>query len=459
MHGLRPNPASFRDPSGHVLCDDKYAYRIINKSYGSTEWDQVHPLMSEAVKSGLMLDFEEAPAAEGEWKRLISKKLPFISYPYEWSFSQLKDAALLTLKLQKLALTRDCELKDATAFNIQFAGSEPVFIDLLSFERRKENKPWQAYGQYCSHFLAPLALGAHGYMNAGRLAQLWIDGIPLDFAASLLPIKSRFKAGLLLHLHMHAKMRGKNSDPRSAKAKAEKILMSSKDVLGVVESLERLTASLRLPKKQTEWGDYYQDTNYTRTGAEFKEKTISDWASRRPGKLALDLGANEGRYTFLLTPYFETVIAADFDPLAVEKLYLKNKERKSGVIPIILDLSNPTPSLGWAGEEREAFHERVKPDFLCALALCHHLRFTAGIPLNKIADYFNKLLKAGALAAIEFVPREDSQVERMLACRDDIFEDYTLHNFINVFHDKGFKLCEQRPVPDGARNLCLFQKL
>lgn len=291
----------------------------------------------------------------------------------------------------------------------------------------------------------------------GRLSQDFIDGIPLDLASALLPAASKFSPALYLHIHMHASMRAKHADARAAAEKVKKVRMSRQKMLDMVQSLRDALSGLKFPQKDTEWGDYYQDTNYTGAGRADKAAKTKAFASRHAGGKALDLGANNGEYSRLLVPFFEFVIAADGDPAAVNEHW--TKERLPDILPLLLDAANPSPAIGWANAERASFTERCKVNFLMALALVHHLRFTFGIPPCKIASWFQELLAPGGHALVEFVPKTDSQVQRLLASRDDVFEDYSEDNFIGSFHSAGFKLLESSPIIDSQRRLHLFQKI
>ena len=461
---------SFRDPSGYVYDNDEDIYRTINRVYQS-QWETMtrSGFLDGLVEQGCVCGFsemlpEQLPASLGGkevWKAIKVERIPFISYPYEWSFDQLKDAALLTLDIQKSALTNNLSTKDASAYNIQFHGSKALFIDLLSFDHYHEGDPWQAYRQFCMHFLAPLALHRHN-LYLGSLSRLWIDGIPLPVASALLPWKSQLSLGLQMHIHTHARMEKKHSDGRAARRKVEATKVSKNALLAIVESLESSVRSLNLPKVDTEWGEYYSDTNYTATAEQTKEGIVNELAAGCASKghrtLAVDLGANNGKYSAILAAHFDYVVAADIDPVAVNSHY--NHLKASGnnnILPLVLDLGNPSPGLGWMCRERDSFSARCKANFVTALALVHHLRFTVGIPFPLMAAFFAEHVLPGGYLLVEFVPREDSQVQRLLAARDDIFTDYTLDAFCEALAPQFQKECVL-PVADSLRYLILFKR-
>ena len=450
--------SSFRDPAGYVFDDGSQIIRTVNSVYES-HWRSAEEsgLFRAAIKDGLLMAFAEGPSLSGAWKTVCAERIRFISYPYEWCFSQLRDAALLTLDLQNMALDHGLTLKDASAYNVQFHHGRPVFIDLLSFECRQEGEPWPAYRQFCMHFLAPLALTALVDLRCGVWSKLWMDGIPLTLAAKALPLSARFRLGLLWHLFLHARLENRYGDTRRSAAKAKAVSISRASLKGIVDHLRGTIQSLKPPSAKTEWGDYYNDTNYTSVAADFKLAYVARTAKTlAAGRLAVDLGANTGRYSQVLAKHFDLVLAADIDPLAVERHY-NALRRGSGaasqkILPLILDLGNPSSPLGWACRERDSFEQRCQADLLTALALVHHLVITAGIPLNRIAEYFARLLRSGGTLILEFVPKGDSQIERLLAVRKDVFDDYSADGLRQAF-DPYFEDVETTPIPESQRTL------
>jgi len=457
---MQQDLGSFRDPSGCVYYDSGDVLRTIMPCYKDT-WQSVveSGLIADALEKESIVPFEEHNALPGSWKTLKVERIPFISYPYEWSFSQLKDAALLTLELQRNALEKSMVLKDASAYNIQFIGSRPVFIDLLSFEPWKKGDTWQAYRQYCSHFLAPLVLASNLDLRLAQLSRQWIDGIPLDIACSMLPLKAKLSLGVLMHLVLHSALQNKYADPREFKDKKDQKNMTTEKLLDIVDSLEKTSRKQHSPSKETEWGDYYNDTNYTDAGTEAKLAIIEAQASRYSGELAVDLGANSGRFSLPLAKHFKTVVSADIDPVAVDRHYRQLREHgPDNILPIVLDLSSPSPALGWASEERKSFVERCDADMVIALALFHHLFFTVGVPFAQIGMFLASIIRPGGVLVCEYVPKEDGQVQRMLSARDDISDGYTRQEFSSSFQVAGFEELEVAELPDSIRTLHVFRR-
>ena len=318
--------ASFRDPSGFLFSRGGVLYRQVNQSYRE-DYDLLLSSGLYAALTGKMLlvphrEVEIPPEdPESAYRVIEPEPIPFISYPYEWSFSQLRDAALTTLAIQKKALEAGMILKDASAYNVQFVGCRPVFIDTLSFERYREGEPWVAYRQFCQHFLAPLALMSRRDVRLGGLLRIHIDGVPLDLASALLPKKTRFSFSLLSHIHLHAKSQARHagdSGEGSLKAARGSRRVSKLAFRGIIDSLESAVRKLSWKPGGTEWGDYYGATNYTPAAREDKKKRVAEYLSRLSPKLAWDLGANTGIYSRLAVERGAYTVASDVDPSAVE---------------------------------------------------------------------------------------------------------------------------------------------
>ncbi len=448
--------ASFRDPSGFVFRDDQgVVLRQINAVYGP-HYDQLMAsgLCAKLVKRGLLVSHEEVSlerALTPEAVRVLAPEpMKFISYPYEWCAGQLRDAALLTLEIQSIAMEHGMSLKDASAFNIQFQGARAIFIDTLSFEPYVEGKPWIAYGQFCRHFLAPLALMHYGEAGMARLMRGFIDGIPLPLAARALPWRSKLKPGLLMHLHLLARAeRAQVGEESTTDGAAKAVKVSRQGLLGIIDNLRSTILGLGQKSDKTTWGDYYAHTNYSEAGARAKEALVRDYLGQIAPRTVWDLGANTGVYSALAAERGAVTVAMDLDYGAVEALYQREKESPKGVLPLVMDLSNPSPALGWAHEERASLLQRGPADCAMALALIHHLCIGNNVPLGQAAAFFAQTCRH---LIIEFVPKEDSMVTRMLATREDVFPGYTREGFEAAFGEY-FAIEAQSPVDDTLRTL------
>lgn len=456
-------PGSFRDPSGYVFCAGDEYYRVINPCY-IKNWRLVTEsgFAKKAIDTGLLLPFEPVASSglvAGVGETVIkAKKIPFVSYPYEWSFGQLKAAAIHTLKLQLLALEFGLILKDASAYNIQFLGTKATFIDHLSFEEYVDGKPWSAYQQFCKHFYGPLLLVKYFDFTFLKMLAQNIDGFPLDFVSKLLPATSWLSPSIALHIHAHAKMTSKYSDGRKAAQKVKNLSVSKGTISKLCQSLLSAVEGINLPKVKTEWGDYYQDTNYTDLGRETKTRLVEQSAAMNAGALAVDLGANTGVFSEVLARHYNCVVSSDIDALAVERNYNAHvRTANETILPIVLDLGNPSQPLGWAGKERFSFQQRVSADCMTALALIHHLVMTAGVPFALISEFFASLMNKDGVLILEFVPKEDSQVQRLLAAREDIFYDYNKENCVNEF-SQYFSHIEEHAIDDSLRTVHVFRR-
>jgi len=450
------DPASFRDPSGFVFCRDNILYRQVNQSYRD-HFDHLisSGLYDKLIGAGHLVTHEVSdtqPLSRDAYLVIKPQLIPFISYPYEWSFSQLKAAALCTLEIQKEAMAQGQTLKDASAYNIQFVGSKPVLIDTLSFEALDESKPWIAYRQFCQHFLAPLALCAHTDVRLMQLLRSHVDGIPLDLASRLLPAKTRLSFSLLTHIHLHARAQRSNANKPVAKARGS---MNRRALMGLIDSLESCCRGLEWKLPDTEWSDYYTDTNYSSDAASHKAECVRSMAQAAAPTAAWDLGANDGRFSREISRTGVFTVAFDVDPVAVEKNWRQVVDNDdSALLPLLCDLTNPSPGIGWAAAERRSLADRGPVDLVVALALVHHLAIGNNVPLGMIAEFFARL---GLWLIVEFVPKEDSQVQRLLASREDIFHNYKEAEFEEAF--KGhYEIVRRERVRDSSRVIYLMKR-
>lgn len=446
-------PGSFRDPSGFMFRREGILYRQINPSY---EPEYRHLMESglyrKLVQEGLLISHEEEPG-----QRVLRPALiPFISYPYEWCFSQLKQAALATLKIQRTAWAFGMTLKDAAATNVQFLHGKPVWIDTLSFERVQPDEPWVAYRQFCEHFLAPLALMAWRDPRLGRLTQSSVDGIPLDLAAALLPRRTRWIPSLLIHLHLHAKAQQAFSKTRPGAAANKPVQVNSRGRLAFLDHLESAVRSLRLPARRTAWSDYYETSGYSPEETESKKQQVARLLDRvQPvPKTAWDLGANTGLFSRITSRRGIFTVSMDSDMMCVEENFRACADRKEqNLLPLWIDLTNPSPALGWAHQERMSLRERGPADVALALALVHHLALGNNVPLPRLAE---SLRHGCRWLIIEFVPKSDPQARRLLVSRKDVFPEYHLRGFEAAF-EEFFVTRQKVPVAGTERTLYLLQ--
>jgi hypothetical protein len=417
-------PGSFRDPSGFLFWHQNELYRQVNGAY-QEHYDLLiaSGLYRELQADGLLVGHEECDLklsrSPDAYKIIRPALVPFISYPYEWCFSQLKDAALLTLAIQKKALEHGMSLKDASAYNVQFVHGRPLLIDTLSFEKCPEGRPWVAYRQFCQHFLAPLALMAYRDVRLNQLSRLHLDGVPLDLASSLLPARTRFRFSLLSHIHLHARSQKRYADKP---VRSQQRPMSRFALLALLNSLENAVSKLHWQPRGSEWAEYYDHTNYSGQALDFKEKLVADFLQLLHPRHVWDIGANTGVFSRLASGRGIATVALDIDAAAVEKNYRRcRRDNDKFLLPLVGDITNPSPGIGWENGERMSLLQRGPVDTILALALVHHLAISNNLPLGRIADSFSRLCRD---LILEFIPKSDSQVQRLLATREDIFPGY-----------------------------------
>jgi len=450
---------SFRDPSGYVFVRDNTVYRRVRNSYRE-HYDQLidSGLYASLTTQGLLVRHEAvAPGGDAPadtYLDLLPEQIPFVSYPYEWSFGQLRDAALLTLQIQREALTHGMSLKDASAYNVQFLHGRPVFIDTLSFEPYREGRPWVAYQQFCEHFLAPLALMSLQDIRLNQLLRVHIDGIPAGLASKLLPKRTYLRFGVLMHIHLLAAAQARYADNED---KAPRIRALRKKALSnILYSLEKTVLGLTWKPENTEWSDYYDDNNnYESQALADKERFVKECIASVSPLTVWDLGANTGRFSRLASGQGSMTMAFDIDPACIEINY--RRARDSGdkyLLPLYLDLTNPSPDIGWDNAERLSLKGRPKPDLVLALALVHHLAISNNLPLDRIAAYLSGLAPN---LVIEFVPKGDSMVQRLLQTREDIFPDYTVQGFEEAF-GRYYTIVLNEQTAGSERSLYLMQR-
>ncbi len=452
-------PGSFRDPSGFLFREKGRLYRQINDSYRE-DYDLLMSsgLYQALIEASLLIPHKEADPglkkSDQAYKIIEPEMINFISYPYEWAFSQLKDAALTTLKIHQKAIEFGMSLKDASAYNIQFRHGKPIFIDTLSFEKYREGEPWVAYKQFCQHFLAPLALISYTDIRLNQLSRVFIDGAPLDLVSSLLPFKTNLKFSLLTHIHLHAKSQKFYSD-KPVKKTVKKGNFSQFTMLALIDNLAKAVRKLTWQPKGTEWGDYYENTNYSSDSFQRKREMVGEFLAGTDCKTVWDLGANTGLFSQIAADQGIPTVSFDIDPAAVEKNYRRCKGKKeTNILPLLQDLTNPSASIGWQNRERMSFSERGPADVVFALALIHHIAISNNVPLSSVAQYFSSLCQ---YLIIEFVPKSDSQVKILLTSREDIFPDYHEEGFEKAFRNF-FTILKSEKIPDTERTLYLMKK-
>lgn len=442
--------SSFRDPAGYVYYKDGKVYRRINKCYFK-QYDYLMKsgLYDELVDHGYLIRHKEIKRNR-EYIIIEVEKVPFVSYPYEWCFEEIKDAALLTLNIQKIALKYNMILKDASGYNVQFLKGKVVFIDTLSFDFYEEGVPWGAYGQFCRHFMAPLILMRYVDENLGCLLKNYIDGIPIPLANNILKSRGGFIGRQ--HIKWHSKAILNNNSSNSASCAK----ISKNNIINMVDMMIRQINKLKRLNVDTEWDKYYDNTNYSDIADKCKVRLVKkylDNISLSRDDIIWDLGANDGKYSRIASNY-ANVVSFDIDINAVNRNYnlVKNSD-EDNILPLILDLTNPTPAIGFGGSERKGINDRAPVRCIMALALIHHIAISNNVPFIEIAVWFSKLCE---YLIIEFVPKDDSQVEKLLRTRRDIFDNYNKDSFERSF-SKYFKIIKNDSIKGSKRSIYLMR--
>lgn len=450
--------ASFRDPSGYVFIEDGVLKRKINPVY----FKQYKALKDKGVfktlfKNGLLISHQEETVSDTSIV-ITPEKIPFITNPYEWSFLQYKQAALITLKIHKYALSKGFILKDASAYNVTFHKGKPIFIDTLSFDFYQENTPWRAYKQFIMHFLGPLVLAKYHGTDIFKMMQTHIDGLPVQLISKLLPFKTKFNTTLFSNIHLLAKMERKHSEDYDAKTKMA--ILSKKAHENIIDSLYNYIKKLGL-NQTTEWGDYYNKTNYNAQAFEAKKELIKQWVLPLKPKKIIDVGGNDGTFARTISKEIAHVIVTDIDSNAVDynqEQITKNNEQN--MLAFVSDVLQPSPGIGFNNTERISLLDRLKtysPDVTLALALIHHITLSGNVPFEKSAEFFASFSKH---LVIEFPTREDSWVTSLLVRKREFinhFDFYNIANFETAF-TKVFTLLKKEPIKGTKRVLYLFAK-
>jgi hypothetical protein len=453
---IAQHASSYKDRDGFIFRHGDKFYRCINTSYN----DHYRQLMISGLyalltKKKWLVPHEEVTNEPGldfhDAVVILPQQVDRISYPYEWSFAMWQDAALLTLNIAKQSIDKGMHLKDATPFNIQFVNGKPIFIDTLSFELYDEKKPWIAYRQFCECFLAPLLLQQYCHVELGRMFTLYPNGIPLEILKSLLPTKAKWNLHNYMHVYLQANIKpGKEKNDTAAKD------FSKQKMLLLINGLLNYVGKLQVKKSKTTWDDYYKETILSNDYLQEKTRLVQSFLNTASFSSILDLGANDGYFSLIFKNTDKQIVAVDGDANCINELYRSIRSQKiNNILPLINELHNPSPAIGWNNTERTSFTERMKADMVFALALVHHLAIAGNVPLGFIADWFAAM---GKYLLVEFIPKSDEKVQLLLSNRKDIFDDYSKEGFETAFAKK-YQILLQQKITGTERILYLMQRL
>ena len=453
--GAERESGSFRDRNGSVYYRDGRVLRTLSPR-ALANWRQLSGAsFFEAHRArGTVVDTQPAePAGLPEAAGVLEHaRIPFVSYPYEWTFGMLRDAALLHLELLRDALGAGMILKDATPYNVQWEGAQPVFIDIPSFEPHGKGEPWAGYRQFCELFLYPLMLQAYKDIDYRPWLRGRIDGIPAEEMRGVMSARDALRPGVLLHVVAQSALQRRYSGGgrREVRGSLAEAGFDRRLIVANVAKLTTLVAGLSPKGGRSTWSDYESSHSYEEAERERKAEFVRRAASTRRWRLAWDLGCNTGTFSRIAAEHAEHVVAMDADWRAIEKLYQREKADGSrSILPLVVNVSDASPNQGWLGQERKALAERGRPDLTLCLALVHHVVISANIPLR---DFIGWLADLGTALVIEFVGREDEMVQTLLANREDQYDDYHPDVFRSLLEGR-FSIEDEASLKGGKRRM------
>ncbi len=464
MTSHRIEPGSFRDRNGRVFYANNAVFRALGRQ-ALQEWEVLSSrkffprFMSDGkIVNTIDIELSDNFSISGDWAAFLKHEtIPFISYPYEWSFGMLKDTALLQVELLLSALDEGMILKDSSAFNFQWNGTNPVFIDIPSFEKLKDGEPWIGYRQFCQMFLYPLMLQAYKNIPFQPWFRGCIDGLDPEDFYKLMSARDLLRPGVFIHAYLQAKAQKKYGNTKqNIKQNLRSVGFNKELIKNNVKGLRKIIHGLSWKRAKSEWSHYANEHNYTDSEHEIKKSFVHNIIDAQPWKLVWDMGCNTGTFSRIAAKNAKYVVAMDFDHLTIEYLYQElKKEGNSKILPLIYNMANPSPNLGWRGLERKSLPERGKPELTLCLALIHHIVITANIPLKEFIDWLASL---GTSVIIEFVTKADPMVKKLLLNKEDNYSDYETEYFEHCLSN-AFNLAERKLLTSGTRILYFAKAL
>ena len=458
------NAGSFRDRDGRVYHFQNRVFRGLSEAaLESFRQLQEKPFYIKLAESGKLIGTREVSSNENpipddvqaQWAGFLEHDpVPVISYPYEWTFSMLKAAAELQLHLVERAVSNGFTLKDATPYNIQFVGRKPVFIDIPSFEPLVEGEPWSGYRQFCEMFLFPLFLQAYKGCNFQPFMRAAIDGVDVQAASALFGFRDRFRGGVMSHVWLQSKLdRRFGGSSENVRSNLKSAGFNRELILVNVRKMQKLVKKLSWQAEGSEWGDYTEFHNYSEQDHAVKENFIRESiATEKPGTV-WDIGCNTGQFSRIAATACPQVVSTDIDHVAVERLFL-DPQTPDNILPLVQNVSDPSPNWGWRNRERSDLQTRSKPDLVLCLALIHHVVITANIPLAEFVDWLAGLTDK---LVIEYVSRNDDKVQTLLRNKEDKYQDYSRES-LEANLKRHFEIQRQQEVNKGDRSLYLCVK-
>lgn len=460
---ISAEPASFRDPDSAVFYADDLVLRGLSER-AAQDWERLRTtnFFPRLVAAGQVVATEVHDEQRSglsprgtPWSVVLRhERVPVVSYPFEWPFSMLREAAGLHLDVLAAALDDGMSTKDGTAYNVQFVGARPVFVDIGSFE--VATGPWPGYRQFCQTMLFPLLIQAHLGVPFQPLLRGRVDGLGPSEVAGMFRGLGRFRKGVFRNVTLHSVLeRRVTSSSEDVKQRLGKAGFGVELAKAATGKLRKLVSRLDVGKRSSTWSDYRDTCSYSDDDVIAKQDFVRAVLKDASPSLVLDLGANDGEYSLLAADHADYVVAVDADEAVIDRLYRRLRSTgREDVLPLVMNLADPSGGLGWANRERAAFSERVRPDVTLALALVHHLAIGANVPLAQVIDWLGTF---GGRQVVEFVHPDDPMVQRLLANKPPgLFGDYQRDSFETLLAERA-QVEHSETLPGGTRTLYLVE--
>jgi hypothetical protein len=457
---------SFRDADSYVFYTEGGVFRALSQR-GLEDYESLADsrMFETFSRDGLLVRTErvevpsDVPALRGQRPAgvLRHERVPFVSYPYEWPFGMLRDAAVLQLDLLLAALEEELILKDSSPYNVQFRGPRPTFVDIGSFERLRSGEPWIGYRQFCMLFLYPLMLQAYKGLEFHAWLRGALSGITPEQMRAVLSGRDLLHRGVLTHVRLHARLERRHGErPREVKRELRQAGFSKELIRANVTRLRKLVSRLRWEPPKGVWTEYGERSHYTDRDTEAKDSFVRSVARSRRWGLVWDLGCNDGRYSRVVADEgARYIVAMDGDQGTVNLLHRALlDDGASNILPLKVDFTDPSPSLGWRERERKPLLDRGRPELILCLALVHHLAIAGNVPVREVVDW---LISLGGAVVVEFPTRDDPKVKQLLSAkRPGTHLDYDQAFFERCVADS-FQIERSQTLPSGTRVLYFLQ--
>lgn len=456
-------PSSFKDPSGCVYVHKGRILRAVSER-ARQEWNifQNSGLFLELQQKGYLqntvpVSFDDIPRPQGTAYVFEHTPFPFISYPFEWSFSMLRDAGIFHLELLAYCLERGFITKDGSAYNIQFVDGKPLFIDPFSFVEYRKGDPWVGFAQFARHFLFPLMISAYKRIPFHSFLRDKLDGIDIHTARRFFSWSDTLKPGVALYVLIQELLQSgfENTKEHFARSISASHALQKGSLSRMAYRLRSFLDSLPVPRFASQWEHYERTHAYSSADAQEKKEFVERAAAEVRPALLCDVGANAGEYAFCAAPFAKHIVAVDSDYQAVDALYRRAQSSYiRNILPLVVDFVNPSPGLGWRLQERSSFFDRVRPDMVFALALVHHIVIGANVPLE---DFIDWLMRFSPVVVLEFVDKKDPNAVRLLKDKEDVYPWYTQEALELAICARG-SILQKRQLPCGTRTMYMIQR-